>query len=156
MLAGLRKYRVVHPATAFTAQNDLWEVNAHATRVTWICGWLIAQGTELGDAAEEKILVQWISGHATSGSGGTARTPRPNGSDAAYGGTLESGNTTIASTGSPVTEWEDYFDVRQGDKWILDPGSWLLVPAASRWVLRVAAPTDSVTAASTLLIAEAG
>jgi hypothetical protein len=55
-----------------------------------------------------------------------------------------------------VTQWEDYWDVRQGEKWILDPKNWLLVPAGARWVLRVAAPTDSVTASSTLILAEAG
>lgn len=155
MIAGIRKYRAIHPATAFTAQQDLWEVNGASTKVTWICGWIIGQGTELGDAAEEKILMQWISGHATSGNG-TARTPRPNGADAAFGGTVESGATTIASTGTPVTEWEDYWDVRQQEKWMLDPGSWLLVPASARWVLRLAAPADSVTASSTLILAEAG
>jgi hypothetical protein len=155
MIAGLRRYRVVHPATAFTVQQDLWEVVGHASRITWICGWIFSQGTELGDAAEEQVGIQWISGHATSGNG-TARTPRPAGNDAAFGGTVESGGTTIASTGSPVTEWEDYWNVRAGNAWILDPTSWLLVPASARWVLRVAAPADSVTAASTLLLAEAG
>lgn len=155
MVAGIREYKAVHPATAFTAQIDAWEVVGSSSRVTWICGWILGQGTELGDAAEEKILLQWISGHATSGNG-TSRTPNTQGADAAFGGTVESGATTIASTGTPVTEWEDYFDVRSGEKWILDPDSWLLVPASERWVLRLAAPTDSVTMASTLLLAEAG
>lgn len=155
MNAGTRRYRAVHPATAFTAQNDLWEVVGSSSRITWVCGWIMEQGTEVGDAAEEKILMQWISGHATSGNG-TARTPRPNGADAAFGGTVESNGTTIASTGSPVTEWEGYWDVRQSNDWIFDEDSWLLVPASARWVLRIAAPGDSVTAASTLLLAEAG
>jgi hypothetical protein len=160
MLAGLRKYRVVHPATAFTAQNDLWEVNGHATRVSWICGWTIGQHTELADAQEEKLLLQWISGYTTSGNG-TSRTPRPSGADAAYGGTVESLGTTLATGGSPVTEWEDTWEVRAGEKWILDPMSWLLVPAAARWVLRItgsggAGLADSVTAGSNLFLAEAG
>lgn len=57
--------------------------------------------SEVGDAQEEHPRLQWIRGHTTSGSGGTATTPRPTDpADAAAGFTCETFNTTVASVGT--------------------------------------------------------
>jgi hypothetical protein len=160
MIAGLREYEAAAPATAFTAQIDLWEIVSHATRVTWICGIEIGQTTELGDAQEEQLLIEWIQAHTSSG-GGTSTTPSGNGADAAYGGTVERFATSLATGGSPVVRRNNTFNVRVGYTMIWDPGRWLLLPANTRMVCRItgsggAGPADSVTGASTLYLAEAG
>jgi hypothetical protein len=44
-----------------------------------------------------------VRGHATSGSGGAAATPRPLGSTDSISATAEVNNTTVASAGTGVT-----------------------------------------------------
>jgi hypothetical protein len=155
MLAGLRFYDISLPATAFTAQIDLIEIVGHASRLTWITGLELGQTTEVGDAQEEQLTLEWILGHTTSGNG-TATTPGASGNDAAYGGTVERFATTLATGGSPVTRRTIPWNVRIGYTMLWDPTKWLMVPAGSRMVGRVSGPADSVTGASSIFIAEAG
>jgi hypothetical protein len=156
MIAGLREYDATFASVAFTTAVDVWEVNGHASRVTWVTGIEIGQSTEVGDAQEEQLVLSWIQTHSTSGSGGAAVTPSPNSTDAAFGGTVERMNTTQATGGSPITRRVTTFNVRAGYVMIWDPTKWLMVPAGGRLVLTLPAPADSVTLSSTIYLAEAG
>jgi hypothetical protein len=156
MLAGLREYdaqfnAVASPAAAF----DFWEINGHASRITWVTGIEIGQSTEIGDAMEEFLVITWIQAHSTSGNG-TAVTPNPNNTDAAFGGTVERMATTQATGGSPVTRRATTFNVRAGYCMIWDPTKWLMVPVSGRLVLACSAPADAITFSSTVYLAEAG
>src|SRR5215218_4366780 len=98
-----RQYTVEFEGTAVTTAVDLWELDAAAEKPIEVIGWFISQSTELGDAQEEQIRYRWVRGNTTSGSGGTATTPRPCDLDApAAGFVAEACNTTAASAGTAI------------------------------------------------------
>lgn len=154
-----RIYTVQFDNVSVSAIQDLFEIDPAANKPLEICGLFISQTgvADVGDAAEENLTVQIIRGHATSGSGGTAPTPAPLApSDAASGFTCEVNNTTIASTGTPITLHSDNFNVRVGyQNWWPDgygPGA---NNGNTTMVVRLTrAPADAITLSGTLYVAE--
>ena len=153
----MRLYSIVFDAVAITAAQDLFSITPADDRQVRIHALYLSQTTELGDAAEEMLRVNIIRGHATVGSGGTAPTPQPlDPHDAAAGFAARVNDTTIASTGTPVTLHADAFNVRSGMVYLPTPetqiqasqGQGLLV------VRLMAAPADSIAMGGTLVLAE--
>lgn len=113
--------------------------------------------SEIGDAQEEHLRLRWIRGHTTSGSGGSAATPRPiNPGDAAASFTAEVTNSTIASVGTTVNLHSDGFNVRSGYQFNYDEKT---APQATQGnttlVLRLmAAVTDDLTMSGTIWVEE--
>lgn len=146
----MRIYRVPFSGS-FTTQIDLVELVGASGGLEWLTEIRIGQTTELGDAQEEQISISLVTGHATSGSGGnTSVVPLTDVGDTAYAGTVESMNTTIASTGTPVTKTLGVWNVRTEFLWLPVPKpngpAGLLLPHTDRWVIRTgAAPADSIT-----------
>lgn len=157
----MRIYRVPFSG-AFTAQIDLVELVGASGGIEWLSEIRFGQTTELGDAQEEQITVSLVTGNATSGSGGnTSVVPLTDVGDTAYAGTVESMNTTIASTGSPVTKLLGVWNVRTEFLWIPVPKpngpAGLLLPHTDRWCIRLgAAPADSITIAGYVEFMRAG
>lgn len=153
----MRTYWVDLPPTAVTAQVDLAELTPADDKPIRILEVNLNQTTELGDAAEELFTILVVRGHATSGSGGSTSTPRPNDpDDAAAGFTAEIFNTTIASTGTPVNLNRHGWNVRGPLERPYQPES---APKATQGnttiVVRLgAAPGDSVTISGSILVAE--
>jgi hypothetical protein len=152
MLPGLLAYDIVIPSTAFTGAVDAIEIVTASTQVAWVTGYELGQSTELGDAQEEELLLSWITGHTTSGSGGGTNTPSPNGHAIAFAGTVEHMNTTIASAGTGLTRRQTTWNVRQDKPMLWDPSKWLYLPQSTRLVLRLPAPNDSVTMTGTIYV----
>lgn len=155
-----RVYSVVFGAVSVSAAQDFFEISPADDKPVEIIGLMLSQtgNSDVGDAQEELLRIQIIRGHATSGSGGSAPTPRPmNPSDTAAGFTAEVNNTTVASTGTAVTLHEDAFNVRAGYMCWWPAGS---EPAAtqanSTIVVRTTAPADAITLSGTLYVREAG
>lgn len=153
-----RTYSVVHNG-ALTAAADLFEISPADDRPVEIVALYIAQTSDAGDAQDEMIGVDIIRGHATSGSGGAVATPTPLGSSlgAAAGFTAETGNTTVASAGTPTTLHSDAFNVRAGFTFIplaeARPGA---NQGNGTLVVRLSAPADSLSYKATLVLRELG
>ena len=152
-----RIYSATFSASAFTVAVDAFEVVAPADSAVLIHELHLSQGTELGDAAEEQLLVLVRTGFTTSGSGGSAFTPIPRSlGEAAFGGTAEFMNTTQAVNGTAVNHHAEYWNIRVPYQKIWTPETRIVISPSARLVVTLPAPTDSVTAAGTLVFEEIG
>lgn len=151
-----RIYTVQFSGVAATAQQDLFEIVAPSTGAIIVHAIELSQTTELGDAAEEQLLVQFKSGQTTSGSGGTAPTPVPIAfGDAAAGFTAEVNNTTKASTGTIVTHASWSWNVRCEFVKLFTPEMRPVVRASRRMTVELGTtPADSITLNGTIWIEE--
>jgi hypothetical protein len=138
--------------------TDLIELKAATDKPAALVGWEIGQSTELGDAQEEGLRFRWVRGNTTSGSGGTAVTPRPtNLSDTAAGITCEVGNTTAATAGTAINMHTMAWNIRlPWEKW-LPTGFEYWFSGSTLLVCRLtAAPADSVSFSGTVFLLETG
>lgn len=142
-----RKYRVVAAHTAQTVQVDLFEITAPSTKALRILGIHLSQSTEIGDAQEEMLMIHVKSGQTTSGSGGATPTPVPvSKGDSAAGSTVETHNTTKASTGTIVTHLSVAWNLRVPLDLIFPPEMVIELPPSERMTVELGTtPADSVT-----------
>lgn len=111
------------------------------------------QTSDLGDATEEVLRVEWVRGNATSGSGGTTTVITPNNSfDSAATFTAELLNTTPASTGSPVSLDVGGWNTRIPLDVLYPPEQVLWVRNGERICYRVSAPADAITVNCSVLV----
>lgn len=153
-----RCYTVEFEGTAVTAAVDVFELDAAAEKPIEVYGIFLSQSSDVGDAAEEILRYRVIRGHTTSGSGGSAPTPRPlNVSDTAAGFVAETLNTTAASAGTAVNLHSDTFNVRTGlGLWLPEGSEWQTSGTSLLVVRLMAAPADSLTMSGTLYVRELG
>lgn len=152
-----RIYNVIVSNVSVSAAQDLFEVVAPSTDVVILRALEIAQSSDAGDTEDEMLGVSIITGHTTSGSGGSSATPVPlRLGDSAFGGTAEINNTTIASAGTAVTHRSSAFNVRAGYVWMPDEQSMVVVPPSATAVVRITAPADALSVYATLTIEEIG
>jgi hypothetical protein len=152
------EYFVHFDQVAVTAAQDFFELNPGSAKPIVIEDGELSQSTELGDAAEEQLVLRWRRGNTTSGSGGTAPTPtKKNSSFAASTFTAEVNNTTKATAGSPDTLCPTTWNLRSEKRFAPLPQGVIEVPGGVRICLElVSAPADSVTISGWLLIREVG
>ncbi len=158
-MAQNRIYTVAFSAVAVTVAVDLFELTPADDKPLEVIGMFVGQSSDVGDAAAEILGYTVLRGHTTSGSGGTATTPRPlNRSDTAAGFTAETCNTTAASAGTAVTLHADTFHIASGEKlWLPEGCEWEASQADTTLVVRLAAaPADSLTMSGTLYVREQG
>ena len=153
-----RVYAVTFDQVAVSAAQDLFEITPAANKPIKIIGLFLGQSSDEGDAAAELLPISVIRGNATSGSGGSTVTPTPlTPTDVAASFTAEANNTTIASTGSPVTLHADAWNVQSGYPLMLpDQLKWPCTAGQTRIVVRVTAPADAITMSGTLYVEEEG
>ena len=152
-----RVYRAVAANTAQTASIDLFELNVASTKAVKLLEVHISQATEIGDAAEEMLLVSIKEGMTSSGSGGTVPTSVPVGKgNAAYAGTVETHNTTLSSTGTIVTHLAINWNIRVPLDLIFTPETVIELPPSTRLAVNISAPADSVTFGGYIVFEEIG
>lgn len=155
-----RMYSVVISAASVSAAVDAFEITGAASKVLRIHEIKISQSSDAGDAQSEQIRVtaKRFTGAYTSGSGGSAPTPRPfNPSDAAAAFTAETGNTTQATGGTSVTLLEDSFNVLgPGWHYLPTPESRIEIAASSALVVSITAPADALTVNGYAIVEEIG
>ena len=143
-----RMYSVSFENVSVTAAQDFFEITPADDHPVILAGLTLDQISDVGDAAEEMLRFEVIRGHATSGSGGSAPTPRPmDPGDSAASFTAEVNNTTIASTGTAVVLHAGAFNIRSGLALVWTPET---TPVANKGntpivVRLMAAPADAVT-----------
>lgn len=152
-----RVYSVSFENVTVSAAQDFFEISPADDHPVVLLGLTIDQFSDTGDAAEEILRFKVIRGHATSGSGGSAATPRPmDPGDAAAGFAAEVNNTTIASAGTAVDLHAGAFNIRSGLALFWPPE---MTPVANQGnatiVVRLMAnPADALSMSGTLYIAE--
>src|SRR5262245_50742145 len=107
-----QRYVVSFDAVSVSAAQDLFELNVASTRVVIIHSLYLGQTSDMGDAAAEALKVQFITGHSSSGSGGSTPTPAAIQGGPSAASTCEANNTTIASSGTAVTKHQDVWNVQ--------------------------------------------
>lgn len=142
---------VASPAAAF----DLLELVAADDKPIEILRMRIGQTSE-PTTEEEQLRLTLTRAYSTSGSGGSAPTPRLlNPSDQAATFTAEVMNTTQATGGSPVTLFEDVMNTRAGYDMAFAPEERpMTTEAGGRLVLACSAPADAVTISATFWVRE--
>ena len=153
-----RIYTAEFSGEAETAQIDFFEIVAPADGVVLIHEIELTQLTEVGDTAEEMLLVSLVRGNTTSGSGGSAVTPNPmNFGDAAFGGTVEAANTTKATLGTEQILWSVNWNIRMPLQKIWTPETRPVLSPSQRAVFELrTTPADSITFGGTLSFEEIG
>lgn len=151
-----RSYSVTFSAVAVSAAQDLFEITPADDKPVEIVGIELGQTSDAGDAADELLQISIIRGHATSGSGGSAPTPAvKDPDDTAAGFTAEVNNTTIASTGTPVTLHTGAWNVRAGYiNWFPEGDRPKCKQGQTTIVVRQTAPADAITMSGTLHLRE--
>lgn len=151
-----RIYAVTFTGATVTAAQDLFELTPASNKPIEIVGIELSQTSDFGDSQDELLSISIIRGNATSGSGGSSATPAPiSPYDTIAGFTAEVNNTTVASTGTPVTLFSSAWNVRAGYiNWF--PEGCRPMCNAAYTMIRVtqSAPTDSITMHGTVYIRE--
>lgn len=153
-----RKYRAIAANTAQTAQVDVFELNVASTKVVRLLEIHLSQLTEVADAQEEMLLIQIKEGATTSGSGGATPTAIPAAKgDAAYSGTVETHNTTKATSGTIVTHLQTNWNIRVPLDIIFTPETVIELPPSARLTVELATtPADSITFGGYIVFEEIG
>lgn len=152
-----RVYTVVIEGTASPAAAfDLFELNAAAEKPIRIRRIRIAQTSET-TTEEEQLPLSIIRAHSTSGSGGSAPTPRPlNPTTPAAGFAVEVMNTTQATGGTPITLVTDAWNTRAGYDMAFAPEECPESVNGTRLVIASGAPADAITIRATCWVEELG
>lgn len=153
-----RVYSAQFNGVAVTAQQDFFELNAPSDAAVRLLSIHLSQGTELGDAAEEQLLILLKRGQTTSGSGGTTPTAVAYAAgDPAFGGTVEANNTTKASAGTIVTLEAHNWNVRAPFDRIFTPETCPILSPSGRMTVELATtPADSITISGFIIFEEIG
>lgn len=150
-----RMYSASFAAVAVTVAQDLFEIVAPADSSVIIHGVSISQDTEYGDAQSEQLRVK-VHRASTSGSGGSTPTASPlSVGDAAFGGTVESNNTTQGTEGTILHV--EAFNVMAGlIIWLPPECRWVISPSGRLVIELETAPADSTTMSGTVYFEEIG
>lgn len=147
-----RMYSAQFNGSAATAQVDFFELNAPSTASLVLHRVEITQSTEAGDAQDEMLTVLIKRGATTSGSGGATPTAAELFSSAAFGGTVETMNTTKATAGTIVTLYSAAFNVRAGFLYVPTPEERIVIAPSGRLTVELATtPADSITFNGTIV-----
>lgn len=150
-----RIYSVTFSAVGVSAAQDLFEVAPAANKPVMLLGIELGQTSDSGDAQDEQLQITIVRGHTTSGSGGSAATPRPRlTNDTAASAACEVNNTTIASAGTGVALFTGAWNVRAGYIRPFAEHERPVCAASELIVVRQTAPADSITMSGTLWFCE--
>lgn len=115
-----RIYSAEFSDVAVTLAQDLFSLLVADDEPIRLMGCTISQRSDVGDAAEEGLLIQIIRGWGTVGSLGSAPTPVVlDGKQGATSVTVRANDTTEASAGTPVTVHSEVWNIRM--PWVYLP-----------------------------------
>lgn len=156
-----RVYTVAFDRVAVTAVQDLFEVSPAANKPVIFAGLKLSQSSDFGDAQDEGLTVRIkrVQATATSGSSGSAATPRTVAATAgSVGFSAEVNNTSQATSSGTIEILDvDVFIIRAGLLWIPPERMGFEFVNGTLGVVDLpVAPTDSITMSGTLYVVERG
>ncbi len=143
-------------AVAVTAAQDLFSLASPSSGLGRLLSIVIAQTSDVGDAAEEILVVRIVTGNTTVGSGGSAPTAVPRELGNAPTVTVRANDTTEVSVGTQAIKHSDAFNIRVGWQYIPTPEErivWNDLIAGTTTFLAVqliTVPSDSLTMTATI------
>src|SRR3989304_9742939 len=151
-----RIFSIVFSAVAVTATQDFFSILPATQKPVKIHAVYLAQTTDVGDAQEEMLRIQITRGNTTTGSGGSAVTPRPmDSNDTASGATCRVNDTTPVSAGTAVILHSETFNIRTGFVYVPTPEARVRTQNAEFVVVQLMAnPNDSITMSGTCVFEE--
>lgn len=149
-------YAATFGAVAVTAAQDVFEIAAPSNKIVVIHEIALEQSSDAGDAEAELLRIQAIRGFSASGSGGSSVTPAPLENGNTAGASVETNNTTVATTGTTVTLFDRAFNVQIGFFWQPTPECRIVLSPSQRLVVRIPAPADPLTMHGTMIFEEIG
>lgn len=152
-------YSASFTAIAVSAAQDVFEIVAPADSRIAIREVRLGQYSDPGDAEAEILSVLIIRGYATSGSGGASVTPvnlSGHTGNLSSTATVERNNTTVASTGTPLTLVSTVWNVQSEFLYIPDAVERPIIEVSTRLVVRITAPADALTMNGTLIFEQLG
>lgn len=150
-----RMYSATFEEVAVTAVQDLFEINAPADSVVIVHSLYLGQSSDAGDAESEQLNILVHLGSTTGSGGGTPTASPLNLGDAAFGGTVETNNTTQSTEGTFIHS--DSFNVLAGYQLVLTPETrWVISPSDRLIIELQTAPADSLTLSGTVYFEEIG
>lgn len=154
-----RKYTAQVNGVAVSAAQDIIEIVAPADSIVAIHDIDISQTSDVGDAAEEILLIRLASGFTTAATAvGSTPTAIPiEFGDAAFGGSLRANCTTLATAGTIVVHRSWGWNIRAPFKEVFTPETRPILSPSRRATIRLpAAPTDAITLNATITFEEIG
>lgn len=157
-----RMYSGVFKSQAVTAVGDLFELLAPSDAILVIHEWGLSQSTEVGDAAEEMLVLTTNRGvGAVTSSNGTTVTTQPIADgDPATGGTLERNATNQMAAGSGTLETDlevHVWNIRVPYQRTYTPETRPIISPGNRWTLELETnPADSITMSGYIIFEEIG
>lgn len=157
-----RVYAVPYTGTLTTAGGnaDLYELLPADDKPIALIGLVLAQSTEVGDAAEENLQLSIIRMGATVTSGnGTSVTPVPTDpNDAAAGLAAEANGATVATTSGTTTTVDEFaWNIRNTpyERWWPDDECAIKAIQGQALLVRCnSTPADDITIAMTAYVRE--
>jgi hypothetical protein len=155
------RYVIPFQGVAITVAQDLWEITIPSTCAAILHEIKVSQSSDATDAQSEQLrfTVRHLTGAPTSGSGGSAATPKPlSPSGATARITAEVNNTTRLTGGTESKSYSDCANVL-GPGWhnlAIPEGRWELGPSSFLVIGLETAPADSITASGYVVIEEVG
>lgn len=152
-----RLYSARFEAVGVTAAQDLFSLGSPTSGLGVLHSIVIAQTSDVGDSAEEILIVRIITGNETVGSGGSAPTAIPFQLGDTPTVTVRANDTTEVSTGTSVIKYSDAFNIRVGWQYIPTPETRILfgeLIAGTTTFLAcqlISVPTDSVDLTGTII-----
>jgi hypothetical protein len=124
--------------------HDCFELLPATQRPCIIHAVSLSQNTDIQDAGEFMARVQLIRGFTASGSGGSAATEVANDPSApAASATVETNNTTPATTGTGAVLWSEAWNVRVGFYYTPVPEDRIIVRNNELFLVRLVAQLTS-------------
>jgi hypothetical protein len=152
----MRTYTVSFSGVSVTAVQDLLAVYSGASMAFEVHSIQLGQITQTAVEAV-RISLKRLPATVTTGSGGTAPTPRPaDSADTAATITARANDTVQATTnGTAITLLADSFNLVNGYQWIFPPDDRPVCKLSEAIVLSLdSAPAASRTISGTIVVAE--
>ena len=143
-------------SVAVTLAQDLFSLQSPTSGIGRLLSIVIAQESDVGDSAEEILVVRIVTGNTTVGSGGSAPTAVPRSLAATPTATVRANDTTEVSVGTQAIKHSDAFNIRVGWQYIPIPEErivWNELIAGTTTFLAVqliTVPSDSLTMTGTI------
>lgn len=153
-----RMYSAVFSGVSVSAAQDLFELSAPSSGVVLLHGVSVTQ--DASETSEQLPFTIKRIPSPTSGSGGSAVTPRELGGvgDAAAASTVEANNTSRATSGGTIeTLRRRGENILNGAHWLFTPEERIVVPPSGMIVVGLeAAPGAALTMSGELIFEEIG
>ena len=158
-MAVSRFFSVQFNGVSVSAVQDLFNITAASDRTAVIREIRISQSSDVGDAAEEGLLIALKSGQTTNGTGGTTPSAVAFSLNQGSAGFSARANdaTTQASGGTIVTHWSEVWNIRMPWIWLPPTGYGIALEASRKFTVDLeTAPADAITTSGTIVVEEFG